>query len=353
MRMCAGVNLTSLLFCALMRVTVPFVLTKGMHTAAVGSVAQRLPLTAKSTRGSCGICACSAETGYMRRKPMGVGAGELRRLDRIPFGLSMPARDVWVWLPPGYSAAAAAGSRFPVLYCQDGQNMMDSATSWLNADWQLGRIASNLQQEGRMRPTIMVLIANSGSLRRIEYGDNPVGRIYVNWMCDTLKPIIDRDFQTLAQPHETFAMGSSMGGSISFLATVWRPDVFGNACALSPLFEPQTIAGLLSSRARYTQDARFSQQRFYIDNGGSTFEKQVPLFDARDGSQGGYWWLDTQFQPGIDALLLALQAQGLVLASRRLCFMRYAGERHNERAWRRRVFAPLEFMLAPNASTTS
>lgn len=45
----------------------------------------------------------------------------------------MPEREVWVWLPPGYKERAAAGHRFPVLYAQDGQNKMDSNTSWLDA----------------------------------------------------------------------------------------------------------------------------------------------------------------------------------------------------------------------------
>lgn len=278
------------------------------------------------------------------RKPIGVGGGELQRLSDVPFRLGMPAREVYVWLPPGYNEARAAGQRFPVIYCQDGQNKMDARTSWLNADWNLGRAATLLLEEGKIRAPIFVLIYNSGTLRRIEYGDNPVGRAYVDWMCDDLKPRIDREFASLPAPRHTMALGSSMGGSISYLATLWRPDSFAAACALSPMFEPQTIASVLARSQTYER-APYLDHRVYIDNGGDTLEKQVPWVDARDGDQGGYWWLDSQFQAGVDAMLLALRLQGLPPHSPRLRFLRFPGARHNERAWRRRVREPLLFLL--------
>ena len=166
---------------------------------------------------------------------------------------------VYVWLPPGYNEARAAGQRFPVIYCQDGQNkvsrgrqqrameegtrwrervraprgesarvpQMDARTSWLNADWNLGRAATLLLEEGKIRAPIFVLIYNSGTLRRIEYGDNPVGRAYVDWMCDDLKPRIDREFASLPAPRHTMALGSSMGGS-PFVPCPWP---YARACA--------------------------------------------------------------------------------------------------------------------------
>lgn len=152
---------------------------------------------------------------------------------------------------------------------------MDAATSWLDADWNLGRAATLLQQEGKIRPSLMVLIANSGSFRRIEYGDNAIGRQYVNWICDELKPLVDREFPTLRDPRHTFALGSSMGGSISYLATLWRPEIFGNACALSPMFEPQTIAAVVAAPGIYRSRPQHKHQRIYIDNGGSTPDTQV------------------------------------------------------------------------------
>ena len=35
---------------------------------------------------------------------------------------------------------------FPVVYCQDGQNLMDASTSWLGTDWGLGSTATSCVQ---------------------------------------------------------------------------------------------------------------------------------------------------------------------------------------------------------------
>ena len=59
------------------------------------------------------------------------------------------------------------------------------------------------------------------------------------------------------------------------------------------MFEPQTIASVLVRSQTYER-APYLDHRVYIDNGGDTLEKQVPWVDARDGDQGGYWWLDSQ-----------------------------------------------------------
>ena len=40
-------------------------------------------------------------------------------------------RNVDVWLPPGYFSTEAKAQRYPVLYCQDGQNIFDPATSFI------------------------------------------------------------------------------------------------------------------------------------------------------------------------------------------------------------------------------
>ncbi|EKX52567.1 hypothetical protein GUITHDRAFT_101734 [Guillardia theta CCMP2712] len=255
----------------------------------------------------------------------------------------MAKRRVWVWTPDGYESGDES---FPVVYCQDGQNKMDKNTSWLQADWQLGRAASILQDEGVIVPTIFVLIENAGGLRFIEYADSMLGNAYVNWMCDTLKPYVDDRFRTSKRPESTFAMGSSMGASISFLAAYQRPDVFGGACCISPAFQTNTIASVLFDFEGFASN-KYEKMKIYIDNGGSTKEKEVPFFDPRDGLQrAGYWWLDTQLQPSIDAMLFALESRGLTRASGRLKYIKFPGARHNENAWRRRVREPLTFILS-------
>lgn len=53
-------------------------------------------------------------------------------------------------------------------------------------------------------------------------------------------------------------------------------------------------------------------------------------------SSRGYWWLDTQLRPSVDAMSWALK-QGNIGHS----YKRFAGGRHNERAWSLRIHEPI------------
>ena len=80
--------------------------------------------------------------------------------------------------------------------------------------------------------------------------------------------------------------------------------------------------------------------RLYIDNGGDTEDVQVPLFDPADGANPGYWWLDTQLRPGVDAMHASLKLHGVDVL-----YKVFPGGRHNERAWGQRVELPLRHLL--------
>eukprot|EP00961_Rhodomonas_salina_P265904 3594454-Rhodomonas_salina.2 len=38
--------------------------------------------------------------------------------------------------------------------------------------------------------------------------------------------------------------------------------------------------------------------KFYLDIGGDSEQRKVPFWDWDEGTNAGYWWLDTQLQPG-------------------------------------------------------
>lgn len=108
----------------------------------------------------------------------------------------------------------------------------------------------------------------------------------------------------------------------------------------SPVFQPPLIAEV-ALRRRLRPDARL-----YIDNGGDTATRKVPLIEVADGLdpvwQIGSWYLDTSLQPGVDALCAALRTQGVAFE-----YHREAGGRHNARAWGSRVERPLRALLPP------
>ena len=60
------------------------------------------------------------------------------------------------------------------------------------------------------------------------------GKLYMQWMVNTLKPYIDAHYRTLPEREHTYIAGSSMGGLMSLYAAVQFNHVFSKAACLSP-----------------------------------------------------------------------------------------------------------------------
>ena len=118
-----------------------------------------------------------------------------------------------VYLPPSYLGSIR---RYPVIYMHDGQNLFDAATSFAG-EWYVDETMEELADAGI--EAIVVGIPNIGERRFHEYIPFPApdlpdvqGDEYVAFIADTVKPIIDRDFRTLADAASTGIAGSSLGG---------------------------------------------------------------------------------------------------------------------------------------------
>ncbi len=79
-----------------------------------------------------------------------------------------------------------------------------------------------------------------------------------------------------------------------------------------------------------------------MDIGGDVDVTRVPIFDAHDHFtmndkfwNPGYWWLDTNLQPMVDAMRLVLDGGGV-----QHTYKTFPGGRHNERAWAQRIHHP-------------
>jgi predicted alpha/beta superfamily hydrolase len=147
-------------------------------------------------------------------------------------------RHILVWLPETYERSTR---RYPVLYMQDGQNLFDAYTSFAG-EWRVDETMVLLADEGY--EAIIVGIPNNEN-RLLEYSPYPDQRLrvkqgkgdqYLQFITDTLKPLIDKDFRTLPNRESTGIAGSSMGGLISLYGFLRRSDVFGFGAALSPSY---------------------------------------------------------------------------------------------------------------------
>ena len=261
-------------------------------------------------------------TGARERKLDGQVTGTLR-VHRMPEREGVPARDLTVWLPPGYDASPAR--RYPVLYMFDGQNVFDPATSSFGTDWAADEAADSLIRAGAIEPLIIVGMASTAQ-RNAEYLPGPRATAHMQQVIDEFKPFIDATYRTRPGRESTWIGGSSAGGIAAFMYVWERPDVFSRALAVSPAFQAPAGSGLALD---YVATVRAAAQaprdvRVYIDIGDVGLEDQL--------------------RPGVDRMLEALRAKGY-RDEVELRFVPAPGAEHNELAWRRRLPAARVWLL--------
>jgi predicted alpha/beta superfamily hydrolase len=226
-------------------------------------------------------------------------------------------RDVAVWLPPDYDADPTR--RYPVLYMHDGQNCFDPQTAAFGQAWHIDAEATRLIRTGAIEPLLVVAVWNTPD-RRLEYGADPtLSTAYVQFVCRTLKPLIDATYRTKPEAAHTAVMGSSMGGLIAFVMAWDHPEMFSKAACLSPAFGH----GDILARVAAAPDGPKSI-RVYLDNGGVGLEATL--------------------QPGCDQMRALLRTQGYQEGVQ-LEWFHEATAAHHEQAWAARVWRPLTFLF--------
>lgn len=145
-------------------------------------------------------------------------------------------KTIWVYLPYNYSKQPE--TRYPVIYMHDGQNVFDHAES-PKREWHVEDKLNDLHSEA-----IIIGIEHGGHTHRIDeltpYGNDTHGgghaNDYLDFLINTLKPYVDKNYRTLTDKDNTSIFGSSVGGLISFYALLKFPGVFGSAGVFSPSF---------------------------------------------------------------------------------------------------------------------
>lgn len=228
-------------------------------------------------------------------------------------------RDILVAMP---ASATHAGRRYPVVYLQDGQNLFDDTTSYVEP-WGLLEVLGRLAAAGH--EAIVVGVPNIGRFRRYEYSPfrdiihgGGGGDRYLAFLVETVKALVDRDFPTDPGPEATILGGSSLGALISAYGACRHPDIFGRALIQSPAlwFADSAIFGWLNTRRR--------PARVHLDVGMD--EGEEALEDVR-------------------RLRNLWVAQGAALEAD-LSYREEEGAAHHEHAWARRFELALPFLLA-------
>lgn len=149
-------------------------------------------------------------------------------------------RRLFIYLPD--EAAEQPEKRYPVLYMFDGHNVFLDSTATYGKSWGMLEYLEN-------HHTPLIVVApecNHEGNRRLEeyspydesswsYGAiHGQGRITMKWFSQKLKPMIDRDYPTIADREHTYIAGSSMGGLMALYAVTMFNQTFSRAAALSP-----------------------------------------------------------------------------------------------------------------------
>ncbi len=149
-------------------------------------------------------------------------------------------RKGYVYLPDNYNADP--NRRFPVMYMFDGHNVFFDSHATYGKSWGMNSYMSFTK-----KPLIIVAIEcnHENNRRLVEYSPltfenstlgqvNGEGKIYMDWLVGTLKPMIDSKIRTLPDREHTLICGSSMGGLMALYAAVEYNHVFQRAACLSP-----------------------------------------------------------------------------------------------------------------------
>jgi predicted alpha/beta superfamily hydrolase len=298
-----------------------------------------------------------AALGVAAAEPMPMpipASGHVERLQDFA-STHVPARNIDIWLPPGYSA----DRKYAVLYMQDGQMLFDAGITWNRQEWRADEVAGALMAEGKVRPFIIVGVYNGGPRRHVEYfpqkpfralpddfreqllamNRNPqqvlfdgdvASDAYLKFLVEELKPYIDANYSVHTDAANTAVMGSSMGGLVSLYAISEYPAVFGAAAALSTHWP-----GIFTVENNPIPAAFFdymqgnlpdpATHRLYFDYGTATLDAMYPPLQAK-----------------ADAVM---REKGYGAGNWRT--LAFEGAEHSEKAWAERLDIPLRFLFPP------
>lgn len=193
------------------------------------------------------------------------------------------ARDVIVYLPPGYDLDP--DRRFPVLFMHDGQNLFDGRTSFIaGKTWEIREQADAAIEAGEVEPLVIVGIYNNGDRRMAEYtpdrdwrmGGGEAGH-YGMMLTQELMPWIAEQYRIRSETEATGLGGSSLGGLATMYLGLKYPQLFGKLAVMSPsvwwngksiLSHVRRRAAEIAERPRIWLDAGTGEGQRTVDNAG-------------------------------------------------------------------------------------
>ncbi len=167
-------------------------------------------------------------------------------------------RNLYVWLPPGYSDPANAQKKYPVLYILDGASAFDACTAFHHDELHADETLTDLMTSGKIPPLIAVGIDNAsdilgrsadagnrddGQARAREYLPYPdplsgirqvIGDHFPDFLAGEVIPAIAGKYRVLTGAQHATLWGASYAGAAALYITIRRPDLFDSVIMESP-----------------------------------------------------------------------------------------------------------------------
>lgn len=138
-------------------------------------------------------------------------------------------RDLYVYLPPGYSASE---ERYPSVYCLTGftgrgKMLLNDSAFAPN----LAERVDKLISDGTIRPMIAVMPNCFTWFGGAQYINSTATGRYEDYLTLEIVPFVDSNLRTISDRNARAVMGKSSGGYGSLIMAMRHADLFGLACS--------------------------------------------------------------------------------------------------------------------------
>lgn len=255
------------------------------------------------------------------------------RLSKQKFYAKALDREVvlYIGIPDDYMDSSR---RYPVLYMQDGHNVFLKEDAFIGETWQMLEL---YEVNHHLKDIIVVALNASQKKGGRMYEYNPFeyevtdglkpkpkgggGDVYLDYLVETIKPMIDDKYRTLSDAKNTSIMGSSLGGLMALYAGIKYSHIFSKVASLSGAFFVS-----MSALSKVIKEADLSMlDLIYMDTG----DQEIAGGNAKD-------YIDTNDQ----IYRLLLEKCGM----EKVIYRIIPGGRHSEVDWARRLKSIIEIL---------
>ncbi len=153
-------------------------------------------------------------------------------------------KNVYIWTPDDYDAKSA--DKYSTIYMLDGQTVLTTDLGDSMRSWNVAQHTASMMSATDNK-AILVCI-DAGEMRDDDYspdlgGDtkcqsssHPCGNLFADFVCNTIVPYVQENYNVYTDASHTSIAGSSLGGLESFYFGMEHGDKFGTAGVFSPSF---------------------------------------------------------------------------------------------------------------------